>query len=173
MRIIDNAVQNCAAIVEWAESEELKSKWAHSTTFESAEPEERTSDTLFYPFLSYELPDVIEAANRAVWRHLDQYGKDFGQGFYTVESVSLQRYTPGQRYEVHTDYTQSSDRVFSAVLYLNTLRGGGQTRFPLVDVEVTPRAGRLAIFPANFVFQHEALPPKSGVKYASAFWVRG
>jgi hypothetical protein len=35
---------------------------------------------------------------------------------------------------------------------------------------VKPKAGRLLMFPANYAYEHEALPPKSGEKFVVVTW---
>jgi hypothetical protein len=170
VRVIDNAVADCDAMIAWLEAQ---GRWEQSPLYAAGSDFTRTSDSMSVAFLSYTLPPVWEAANRVVWQEIDRYGNDFAQGFYTVENVSVQRYKVGQRYDVHKDNAAGSDRVISAVLYLNDVEGGGETRFPRLGIDVTPRAGRLALFPSFFIYEHGAMPPTKGVKYAAAYWARG
>ena len=80
-----------------------------------------------------------------------------------------------QRYEMRNGYyrphvdslpgTSSGDRVLAAMIYLNTVEEGGETRFPLHDVRIKPVAGRIVLFPASWTHLHEGLTPLSGDKW--------
>lgn len=165
IRVMDDLVPDCDKVVEWLEE---RNEWVPSTTVGGRG--ERTSDTQAVPFLSYGLPDLMLRVNAAVWHALDEYAREWRFGFAGVENVSVQRYAPGQRYGMHYDGGAGLRRIASALLYLNDVDEGGETVFPEFGVSVTPRAGRLALFPASYPYAHEALPPVSGVKYAAAYW---
>jgi prolyl 4-hydroxylase len=111
--------------------------------------------------------------NEIVWRSFDEYAKQWDFPFVDIENVSVQRYEPAQKYDVHTDAGPGLPRVCSALVYLNTVEFGGETYFPHFDYKVTPVEGTLVIFPSNYVYAHAALPPKTEVKYAAAYWARG
>jgi hypothetical protein len=134
----------------------------------------RTSSTIPIHFLSYALPQVLADMNSAVWHKLTEYATRWQFSFVDVESVSVQRYEPGQKYDVHYDDGQlQTPRVVSALLYLNDVDGGGETYFPEFDFKITPKAGTIAVFPSNFIYRHAALPPTKGLKYAAAYWAIG
>jgi hypothetical protein len=81
----------------------------------------------------------------------------------------VQRYLKGRGfYRSHVDSfpaTSSSNRVAAAIFYLNTVKDGGCTRFPLHDVSVSPRQGRLVLFPATWTHLHEGRLPISNDKW--------
>jgi hypothetical protein len=172
--IIDDAVDGCEQFIEWLDLQE----WSRSTVFEGTEElkhsANRTSDSIAVPFLSYAIPDFVARINRTVYAHMDSYASAWSFPFYDIEPVSVQRYKAAeqQRYDVHVDAGFNVPRVLSALLYLNDC-DGGETYFPHFEFGVQPRAGRLALFPSNFIYAHEARPPASGVKYAAAYWARG
>lgn len=71
-------------------------------------------------------------------------------------------------YREHVDSfpgTEAQNRVLSGIIYLNDVEQGGQTRFPLHDVEVEARAGRIVLFPSNFTHPHEGKTPLSNDKW--------
>jgi len=83
-----------------------------------------------------------------------------------------------KRYQAHTDGAKAEqfqphfDSVGSAcnrylvlLWYLNDVTSGGATRFLDLDLAITPRAGRLLMFPPYWMFQHAGEPPESGDKY--------
>lgn len=167
----DGVIPDCGLIVDWLEGRE----WQQSGVGldGSVNTEKRDSLTAWVPLLSFRNPAVIHEMNRAVWTLLDEYARRWDFTFTGVEDVSVQRYDVGQFYKTHTDAGPGHPRIVSAVAYLNTVVEGGRTIFPHVDRVVEPVAGRVAIFPSNYVYAHEAEAPRSGVKYAAAYWARG
>ena len=100
------------------------------------------------------------------------YSIAYGFTIDEVENISFNRYEPGQRFNPHTDYYAGSNRVVSAVAYLNTIEIGGETHFTHYDFSVEAVEGRLALFPSNFLFHHSGEPPMSTTKYSAAIWAR-
>lgn len=168
-KVIDNCVSDCSAIIDWLEEQ----VWQRSSTVGGIS-EIRTSDSYTFPFLSYALPDYVSSANKAVWQAMNTYALEWDFPFTWVEDVSVQRYkaSENQHYDTHQDAGPGITRVLSAVLYLNTVETGGDTFFPAFDFSVKPVEGRVALFPSNFIYAHAANPPRSGIKYAAAYWAR-
>lgn len=80
----------------------------------------------------------------------------------------MKRYRPGcqEQFQVHFDAVgHLSSRFLVLLWYLNDVADGGETVFPQLNVKVAARAGRLAVFPPYWMFQHEGAPPRSGDKY--------
>lgn len=170
IKIVDNLVTNCDEIVAHLQD---RPEWTRSKVLDPIDvSEKRTSDSLFVPMLAWSNDSLIHEMNRLVWQELDSYASDHEFGFSLVEDVSIQRYQIGDYYKPHVDSDANAPRIVSAVLYLNNVELGGETRFTFFDYSVKPVAGRLAIFPANYVYRHEALPPKKGIKIAAAYWAR-
>lgn len=102
------------------------------------------------------------------------------------ESLQLLQYTRGQKYDVHHDMIPDDlmhpqgPRVLTAYIYLNDDCIGGGTRFDKFDLTVTPKRGRVLIWPsvmdsnmrqADDRTSHQALPVEGGTKYgANAFF---
>ena len=85
-----------------------------------------------------------------------------------IAELVIKRYRPGrdERFQLHFDsINEVANRYLVFLWYLNDVADGGETRFPDIDVEVRPRAGRLVMFPPYWMYQHEAPPPRSGDKY--------
>jgi len=76
-------------------------------------------------------------------------------------------------YRQHVDGTPWSSssgnsvgrRVMAGIVYLNDVEVGGETYFPIYEQSVKPRAGTIAIFPANWTHPHQGNPPLSGDKW--------
>lgn len=82
------------------------------------------------------------------------------------EAINLVKYYPGNHFSEHADDGASYKSVVSLVGYLNDDYEGGEIYFRLQDIKIKPEAGDLIIFPSNYLFPHQALPVKSGIKYS-------
>lgn len=94
-------------------------------------------------------PEITDAPFGDTGFQLQRYAKN--EGFYT-------RHVDSNPYG-------ATERVLACVIYLNAVEEGGETSFPLHDVSVEPRAGRLILFPATWTHPHESCVPVSDDKY--------
>lgn len=171
--IIDNVFDKCNEVIEWINKENNWAKSAQEDGFGNFMTlENRTSDTIYLPILSFINPSVIFDMNKVVWNHLNKYAINWKFQFSNIENVSIQRYSveDKQFYGYHWDGGPKSGRIVSCLLYLNTVDEGGETYFPHFDLSIKPVQGRLAIFPSTYSYGHEAKPPISNMKYAAAYW---
>ena len=108
---------------------------------------------------------------QVVWHYANRYGIEHDAPFSNMEYLQLLHYSTEEGfYKPHADAGPGMPRIFSGLLYLNDVEEGGETYFNNFDVSVKPKAGRLAIFPANFMYVHEARTPKSNDKFALVTW---
>ena len=106
-----------------------------------------------------------------MWQYGDEYGQRYKIGFSAMENPQFLFYKKDEGfYKSHIDSDVYSPRIFSSVLYLNDVEEGGETYFDNFDLSVSPRAGSLIIFPANFSYRHGSNIPKSDDKFAIATW---
>jgi len=132
--------------------------------------------------------DPSDSFVRMVERRLsDLLGIDLAWG----ESVQGQRYMPGQEFKDHCDWFDANagywsieverggQRSWTAMVYLNDVEEGGETRFPRIGVQVPPQRGALLIWnnatpdgSPNHDTLHAAAPVISGVKYVITKWFR-
>lgn len=99
-------------------------------------------------------------------------GEEFKRHFDAALSGSMQARGNGDG--------ASSQRIFTAVLYLNHDFDGGKTVFPRLGVELTPQLGRLAFWQntkpgsakAHANSMHEGCRVTSGNKRIVSFWFR-
>jgi hypothetical protein len=85
-----------------------------------------------------------------------------------MADLVMKRYRPGneERFQLHFDAVgHLSGRYLVLLWYLNDVAEGGETLFPQLDLSIAARAGRLAMFPPYWMFQHEGAHPRSGDKY--------
>jgi prolyl 4-hydroxylase len=132
--------------------------------------------------------DSTDSFVRMIERRLcDLLGIDPSWG----EAVQGQRYEPGQEFQAHYDWFDTSavywpkeierggQRSWTAMAYLNDLAEGGATVFGHLGVSVQPQAGALLIWNnalpdgrPNPDVLHAANPVISGVKYVITKWFR-
>lgn len=168
VRVYDNAINNCEDIVKWCDNK----IWQQSIVSidRIIDADTRKSKTIFIPFFSYSNDDIIHNMNKKVWTLFDEYAKDWDFTFSGVQDASVQKYDIGDFYKLHTDSGPGMSRIVSAVVYLNTVKKGGRTIFPHIDISVEPVEGRIVIFPSDYIYAHEAEAPESNTKYAAAYW---
>lgn len=146
----------------------------------SASADYRTSDSCHMD-PGHKLVSTITARISALMGMDPSYG----------ETIQGQRYRPGQEYKFHCDYfpvdasywpqmrAQGGQRCWTAMLYLNSLDGGGETVFPQGGFAITPQEGQLLIWnnlrkdgSPNPDTLHAAQPVTSGIKYVLTQWFR-
>jgi prolyl 4-hydroxylase len=99
--------------------------------------------------------------------------------------LQLLKYDKREFYLTHEDYhsyqafSQTGARILTFYMYLNDVEYGGGTNFPFLDITVTPKFGRVAMWSnvkdedpnEGHVFaRHQALPVIKGVKYGATAW---
>ena len=122
--------------------------------------------------------------------------KILGSPIENQEQASVIRYEKGQQYRDHWDYfhpqlhpkeyesfviaKNNSNRIATAMFYLNDNFEGGETFFPRIDFKIKPELGTCVTwvnFFENGEFNeeslHAGLPVINGEKYISTKWVRG
>lgn len=94
--------------------------------------------------------------------------KDLG---YIVRS-----YEEGEGYyHWHNDFVLTLEnglRLFTFILYLNDVEAGGETEF-IDGTIITPKTGKILIFPTSWYLVHRGKMPKTSVKYIITGWLFG
>lgn len=99
------------------------------------------------------------------------YSIENGTEFSHMEPISIIEYTANVGfYDRHIDAGPNFPRAISALLYLNDVEEGGETWFDKFGLSIKPEAGKLVLFPSNYAYSHQALPPVSGDKYIAVTW---
>lgn len=65
----------------------------------------------------------------------------------------------------------TATRQISVIAYLNDVEDGGETAFSSLGISYEPRRGDLLMFPANWVFSHEARAPRGNAKFCLVTWL--
>lgn len=92
-------------------------------------------------------------------------------GIYTYK---IQKTLPGGGYHVwhcEHDGSERSRRLGVYCLYLNDIEEGGETEFLYLNQRVSPKCGRLVIFPSGYVHAHRGNPPLKEPKYIMTGWL--
>jgi len=84
-----------------------------------------------------------------------------------MEEFRIKRYdTSGdERFDEHVDVTDysSARRALAFLYYLND--NDGNTLFPLQNLSVDPKCGRVVVFSPTWQYPHSGLPPTNNKKY--------
>lgn len=167
IEVYDDVFTNCAEIIEIVERSH---DWQRAEVGNGQVSEKRTNDAAYINFNALTNETKVYEFGRTLFKYLDAYGKRYDVGFSGLEPACINKYEIGQEYKAHADDGPGFSRVISALIYMNDVAEGGETRFTLFDESVRPKRGRLVIFPSNYAYVHEALAPISGVKYSMAVW---
>jgi prolyl 4-hydroxylase len=107
------------------------------------------------------------------------------------EPVQGQRYDVGQEFKAHTDYftpgtadfekfcSESGQRTWTFMIYLNEVEAGGATRFKVVGKTFQPEVGKLVCWnnkrpdgELNPNTLHHGMKVRKGMKYVITKWYR-
>jgi prolyl 4-hydroxylase len=108
------------------------------------------------------------------------------------EQLQIVRYPIGGKFDTHYDCydmntkigketaSRLGQRIFTAILYLNTANAGGETFFPQLNLQISPSEGKLLVFEnckrgstePHPLSKHAGLPVKTGEKWIATLWFR-
>jgi hypothetical protein len=91
------------------------------------------------------------------------------------ETCQIQKYKKGvghyENWHVEIESLATAKRIFSMIVYLNTVQEGGETSFLYTNKSIKPSQGDLVIFPSAFPFIHCGKKPISDDKYIISTWL--
>ena len=111
--------------------------------------------------------ELYRLVNRAFNTYVDMFGvlRSFS---INDTSYFVTRYPKGEGfYDWHIDAANEAtiNRIFSCVVYLNTVDEGGETEFFYQKLSVKPKKGRLILFPSSWTHLHRGAAPVSSDKF--------
>ena len=111
------------------------------------------------------------------WNHyVKNIGADdaYGVPFHFTD-LKIQKTLPTEGYHIwhveHGKGTENERRAFVFTIYLNDVEEGGETEFLHFSKRVSPKKGKIVIWPAGFPYVHRGNPPLSGEKYILTSWM--
>jgi len=87
------------------------------------------------------------------------------------EDYEILKYNEGNFFIDHVDDGLFMSRRVSIVYYFNDDYEGGEIIFPRFGVEIKPKANQLAIFPANYMYNHNVTKVTKGTRYSMVNWM--
>lgn len=123
---------------------------------------------------SLDLDDEWQQAARQIFsRVVEQTGSVFADmNELYVCAFWLAKQYPGGRVDFHDDTDNGANQQldYSAVIYLNTQRSGGELKFPRYGYTYSPVAGDLVIFPSKDAGLHGVLTINEE-RYSLPIWL--
>jgi hypothetical protein len=114
---------------------------------------------------------LFPIAYKNVWwkvkGHIVSYSSEHGGTFLGSHSDTSADYSYGFPHPVDQLATRNT---VSCIVYLNDNFEGGQHYFNYLDIEYTPKAGDILMFPSNYMAAHEVRPIISGSRYTYLGW---
>ncbi|WP_127488574.1 2OG-Fe(II) oxygenase [Paenibacillus ehimensis] len=115
-----------------------------------------------------------------------------GQPLHYAEHLQIARYGAGGRFGAHFDtydlntvagkqfYDEGGQRLYTALLYLNTVEAGGETYFPELNLDIAPSEGNLIVFEnckrgtneRHPLSLHGSRELREGEKWIATLWFR-
>lgn len=123
---------------------------------------------------------MMEVLNKHITTYVEDFetgifGMDIGEQFPMSQSgIKIQMTKPSEGYHVwHCENSSlfNKSRFLTWILYLNNIDEGGETEFIHLSERISPKTGRLVIFPAGWTHAHRGNPPLSNTKYIATGWM--
>tara|TARA_Y100000385_G_C12957217_1_gene578081 strand:+ start:200 stop:745 length:546 start_codon:yes stop_codon:yes gene_type:complete len=93
-----------------------------------------------------------------------------------INQIDLLKYSPGGKYDVHTDHFTTSIRALSIIINLNDNYEGGDLVFTNQKEKEIKRLklgkGSIVFFPSNFMYPHSIQPITKGTRYSIVAWLQ-
>ncbi|WP_079909950.1 OsmC family protein [Paenibacillus sp. 32352] len=131
-------------------------------------------------------------ANETVIRVCKRVASIVGQPLHYAENLQIARYLVGGKFGAHYDtydlstvagknfFHQGGQRLYTALLYLNSTNAGGETYFPELNLDIVPTEGTLLVFEnckkgtneTHPLSLHGSRELKEGEKWIATLWFR-
>jgi predicted 2-oxoglutarate/Fe(II)-dependent dioxygenase YbiX len=111
-----------------------------------------------------------------IWNYANEYCSRIEQNMdLIVKEINVLKYEVGGHYVAHTDHHKTEPRTLSFIFFLNDDYEGGDIHFFFPNEQnkmiIKKKAGRLIIFPSNFLYPHAVEPVTKGVRYTVVSWM--
>jgi len=136
---------------------------------------------------SHKWTNIYECLENELKHNIQKY-KSFIHGKYAdptyniiddkfeITPFMVQRYIKNEgKYIYHNDfnidYSNKMYRVITYLFYLNDVIEGGETEFFGGEIRITPKRGKMILFPSSWTFPHCGKMPISSNKYIITGWI--
>lgn len=102
----------------------------------------------------------------------EKYTQDFRVPVTQKEDYEILKYNESNFFIDHVDDGLFMTRKVSIVYYFNDDYEGGEIVFPRFNVEIKPKANQLALFPANYMYNHNVNKVTKGTRYSMVNWLK-
>lgn len=186
IRIYDGAVSRefCTGLIQYFEwCAENNKVWNRSEASANFKKDTSTSinptNVWDIDFTKSNLSGYIREFNDSFWgQAYPSYATEFDtlNAFqaHGISTYKIQKTIPSGGYHIwhaEHDSIEHSRRIAAYILYLNDVPDGGETEFLYQSKRVSPKEGRLVIFPAGYTHTHRGNPPLRGIKYIMTGWI--
>jgi len=182
--IYDNYIpkQQCEDAIKLFETQNKFNQTVNRQTFEGVGINLKKDDMLFCGGWNMEvwwedLKSIMANYNLSFNHYLKETGGDaaYDHGEFHFTQLKVQKTMPaGGYHQWHIEHMRGSKgeaRAFVFAIYLNDVEEGGETEFLHFSKRVSPKQGRIVIWPAAFPYLHRGNPPLSGEKYMLTSWM--
>ena len=184
LNVYDNAIsnENCKKYIDILENNLTHNKspykWNEALVTNSDKPIKKARDCVDFKFkpenlgarceTNAELLDMHKEIYDVLKSCIDDYSRYWGINVIYYEAFNFVKYAGvGQQFKVHADHGPAYNTTVSAVIYLNDDYTGGELYFPRLDkLIIKPKAGDIAVFPSNYIYEHASLEMIEGNKYS-------
>ena len=93
--------------------------------------------------------------------------------YSTILDMQILKYDIDGFYKIHVDHGASTPRTISFIYFINEDYQGGELIFCLPqkqNVKIEVKKNRCIVWPSNFLYPHQVLPVKEGIKYSLVSW---
>lgn len=115
---------------------------------------------------SQKIQKEYEKVKYAVKHVMSDYNTLWNFTMTYYEAYNFVKYGAGEYFKTHVDHGPFNCYTTSLVVYLNDDYEGGEIEWNRFGIKVKPTAGSIAVFPSNFIYEHESHLITSGMKYA-------
>lgn len=117
---------------------------------------------------------LIQSAHDFIQRYMDECNcREYFPMKTSLEQFRIKRYNPDSedQFKWHVDVGdhESAKRMLVIFWYLNDVEEGGETEFK--HMKVTPKRGRMLVFPPTWTYPHAGLPAISNAKYIAGTYI--
>lgn len=175
------SADECDELIKDAEPTLARSTVVHSTSGSGVVDDVRTSDSADINFIDSPITDRLNRRIEALTGIPVEHG----------EKLQVLRYGRGGEYKPHHDFFDpeipgdavqlegGGQRIATVIVYLNDVIAGGETAFPQVGLEITPKKGCALYFgygtsatDVDYRSLHAGRPVLAGNKWIATKWLR-